>query len=267
VSHAASLADAIAPLLADPARAAVLLDVDGTLAPIVRDPEAATVPELTRRLVNELTKRYGAVGCVSGRRAAVARRIVGIGSIPYAGNHGAELLPRGAPEAIVDAEATRWGARVRAAADAAGQERMRAAGVRREDKGPIVALHWRGADDEARAEALAREIAASAVEAGLHIHEGRRVIELRPPVPIGKDAAVRHLLAPADVDAALYAGDDLTDLDAFAGLRGLVEEGRLQAAVCVAVRSEETPEAVLAEADLVVDGPDGVRALLEALVA
>ncbi len=264
---AATLADAIEPLLADPARAAVLLDVDGTLAPIVRDPESATVPELTRRLVNELTKSYGAVGCVSGRRATVARRIVGIGSIPYAGNHGAELLPRGAAEAIVDAEASRWGARVRAVADGAGAERMRAAGLRREDKGSIVALHWRGADDEARAEALARELAQTATEAGLHIHEGRRVIELRPPVPIGKDAAVRRLLATADVDTALYAGDDMTDLDAFAGLRSLVDEGRLRCAVCVGVRSEETPEGVLAGADLVVAGPDGVRALLEALVA
>ena len=264
---AATLADAIEPLLADRARAAVLLDVDGTLAPIVRDPESATVPELTRRLVNALTKRYGAVGCVSGRRATVARRIVGIGSIPYAGNHGAELLPRGASEAIVDVEAGRWGARVRAVADSAGAERMRTAGLRREDKGPIVALHWRGADDEARAEALARELAEEATQAGLHIHEGRRVIELRPPVPIGKDAAVRRLLAGTEVDAALYVGDDMTDLDAFAGLRGLVEEGRLRAAVCVGVRSEETPEAVFAAADLVVDGTDGVRALLEALVA
>ncbi|HVP03089.1 MAG TPA: trehalose-phosphatase [Solirubrobacteraceae bacterium] len=265
--HAATLADAVAPLLADPARTAILLDVDGTLAPIVRDPETATVPELTRRLVNELTKRYGEVGCVSGRRAVVARRIVGIGSIPYAGNHGAELLPRGASEAVVDEEAERWGVRVRAVADAAGAERMRAAGLRREDKGPIVALHWRGADDEHRAEGLAREIAQSAADAGLHLHEGRRVLELRPPVPIGKDAAVRHLLALGDVDAALYVGDDVTDLDAFAGLRALVAEGRLRRAVCVGVRSDETPEAVLAEADVIVNGPEGVRTLLEALLA
>ncbi len=59
----------------------------------------------------------------------------------------------------------------------------------------------------------------------------------------------------------------MTDLDAFAGLRGLVEEGRLRAAVCVGVRSEETPEAIAAAADIVVEGTDGVRALLEALVA
>ncbi len=256
---ARTLDDALAPLLADPGAAAVLLDVDGTLAPIVRDPESATVPELVRRLVHGLTERYALVGCVSGRRAAVARRMVGIGSIPYAGNHGAELLTRGSPDPIVDPEAERWGARVRGVADAAGSERLRAAGLRREDKGPIVALHWRGAEDELRAEVAAQEIANSARAAGLDVHEGRRVIELRPPVPIGKDAAVRRLLQGTAIDTALYVGDDRTDVDAFNGLRKLVDEGRLRQAVCVGVRSEETPEEVLAAADVLVEGTDGVR--------
>lgn len=256
----------LAPLRADPARGAVLLDVDGTLAPIVRDPEAATVPERMRRVVHRLTESYGLVGCVSGRRASVARRMVGIGSIPYAGNHGAELLMRGAAQAELDPEAERWAGRVRGVADAVRADRLREAGLLREDKGPIIALHWRGADDEQRAEALAREIADAARDAGLVIHEGRRVLELRPPVPIGKDAAVRRLVATAQVDVALYAGDDRTDVDAFAGLRALVDERRLTHAICVAVRSRESPPELLEAADLLVDGVDGVRVLLEDLV-
>jgi trehalose 6-phosphate phosphatase len=256
----------LAPLRADPARGAVLLDVDGTLAPIVRDPEAATVPERMRRVVHRLTESYGLVGCVSGRRASIARRMVGIGSIPYAGNHGAELLLRGASEAALDPEAERWAGRVRGVADTVRPERLREAGLRREDKGPIIALHWRGADDEQRAEALAQEIAEGGRNAGLVIHEGRRVLELRPPVPIGKDAAVRRLIATAEVDVALYAGDDRTDVDAFAGLRSLVDEDRLTHAICVAVRSGESPPELLESADLWVDGVDGMRALLEDLV-
>ena len=244
----------------------MLLDVDGTLAPIVRDPEAATVPERMRRVVHRLTETYGLVGCVSGRRASVARRMVGIGSIPYAGNHGAELLLRGAGKATVDPEAERWAGRVRGVADGVRADRLREAGLLREDKGPIVALHWRGADDEARAEALAREIAASARDVGLVIHEGRRVLELRPPVPIGKDAAVRRLLAITTVHTALYVGDDLTDVDAFDGLHALVEEGRLNHVACIGVRSDETPAQLADAADVLVDGIDGVRDLLEALV-
>lgn len=256
----------LAPLRADPARGAILLDVDGTLAPIVRDPEAASVPERMRRVVHRLTEAYGLVGCVSGRRASVARRMVGIGSIPYAGNHGAELLPRGAAKAELDPEAERWAGRVRGIADAVRADRLREAGLLREDKGSIIALHWRGADDQERAEALARELADSAREAGLVIHEGRRVLELRPPVPIGKDAAVRRLLASAPVDVALYVGDDRTDVDAFEGLRALVDERRLTHAICVAVRSGESPRELLEAADLFVDGVDGVRLLLEDLV-
>jgi trehalose 6-phosphate phosphatase len=266
VSPAATLDQVLAPLRSDPTGAAVLLDVDGTLAPIVRDPESATVPERMRRVVHRLTESYGLVGCVSGRRASVARRMVGIGSIPYAGNHGAELLLRGAGKATVDPEAERWAGRVRGVADAVRADRLREAGLLREDKGPIVALHWRGADDEARAEALAREIAASARDVGLVIHEGRRVLELRPPVPIGKDAAVRRLLAITPVHTALYIGDDLTDIDAFDGLRGLVDEGRLTHAACIGVRSDETPAELSDAADVLVDGIDGVRDLLEALV-
>jgi trehalose 6-phosphate phosphatase len=176
------------------------------------------------------------------------------------------LLLRGGAEATVDPEAERWAGRVRGVADGVRADRLRAAGLLREDKGPIVALHWRGADDEHRAEALAREIAASAVEAGLVIHEGRRVLELRPPIPIGKDAAIRRLLATAPVSVALYVGDDRTDVDAFAGLRALVDRGSLDAAACIGVRSEETPDELVEAADALVDGIDGVRALLGALV-
>lgn len=263
----APLADVVAPLRADPGRAAILLDVDGTLAPIVRDPLAATVPERTRRLVHGLTGRYALVGCVTGRRATAARQMLGIGTIPYAGNHGAELLVRGAPVAEIDPDAARWAERVRAVLDFETVERLREAGVREEDKGPIVALHWRGAEDEAAAEDAARLVGQAARARGLDVHEGRRVLELRAPVQIGKDRAVRRLLDGSGARAALYVGDDRTDADAFAGLRELVADGRLETAVCVAVASDETPRALLDAADAVVIGTAGVRDLLELLLA
>ena len=141
---ASSLASAIAPLIVDRSRTALLFDVDGTLAPIERDPQASSVPELTRRLLIDCQSTYGLVGCVSGRQAKEARRIVGIGSLPYCGNHGLELLPRGANEATVNAEAEAWTDRVQAAARETVPELREASGLRIEDKGPIVALHWRG---------------------------------------------------------------------------------------------------------------------------
>ncbi len=257
---------ALAPLLADPPRAAVLLDVDGTLAPIVRHADDAHVPEPTRRPLITIARHYGFVGCVSGRRAAIARRIVSIGSITYLGNHGTEVLPGGASEVTVDEEISAWTARVREfSAGELAREDLRRARVRGEDKESIAAFHWRGAPDEAAAEAVAEAVAVRAAEAGFAIHRGRKVLEVRPPVEMDKGRGIERLLAGRDLRVALYAGDDRTDLDAFAGLRRLVAAGSLDQAVCVGVRSDETPPEIEREADLLVDGPAGVRELLSML--
>ena len=90
--------------------------------------------------------------------------------------------------------------------------------MRIEDKGPIVAFHWRGAPDEEAARAAIDAIAAHAEAAGLRTHWGRKVLEVRPPVRIDKGAGIASFLADTDVDAALYVGDDTTDLDAFRAL-------------------------------------------------
>src|SRR5580700_992949 len=153
-----AIAELIEPLRADPACAAVLLDIDGTLAPIVRHASDATVPEPTRLRLVELSKRYGLVACVSGRSAAVARQIVSIGSIAYVGNHGCELLRAGATEAIIDPRVASWAPRIAAFAHSVDTIALQQLRVRREDKGPIVAFHWRGAPDEAAALAAVEEI-------------------------------------------------------------------------------------------------------------
>ena len=261
-----SLVELTEPLRADPARAAVLLDVDGTLAPIVRHADDAHVPEPTRAPLIEVAKRYAVVACVSGRRAAVARRIVSLGSIAYVGNHGSELLRPGARSAEIEPEVEAYGRRVQAFAQSAWTEELHRLRVRAEDKDVIAAFHWRGAPDEAAAEAAVREVAEAAEAAGFFTHWGRKVLEVRPPVPLDKGRGIQRLLQGTDLDAALYVGDDRTDLDAFRSLRDEVSAGRLRTAVCVGVRSEETPEEIQAGADLLVDGPKGVRDLLRALL-
>jgi trehalose 6-phosphate phosphatase len=97
------------------------------------------------------------------------------------------------------------------------------------------------------------------------VHWGRKVLEIRPPVDISKGNGIKKLLRAHDVDAALYVGDDRTDVDGFTGLRELVEQGRLRAAVCVGVTSEETPAELRDAADVLVEGTAGVRGMLEAL--
>ena len=269
---AATLVEALEPLRADPAHSAVLLDIDGTLAPIVRHAADAHVPEATRTLLIEISRRYGLVGCVSGRRAATARQIVSIGSIAYVGNHGGELLRPGATRPELDPDMSAWSERVRAFAARAYTPELQRARVRSEDKDAIAAFHWRGAPDEEAAAALVREIATRAEREGFVVHWGRKVLEVRPPVALDKGLGITALLQGAATDngsnvtAALYAGDDTTDIDAFRALRELVDAGTLQRAVCVAVSSEETPPALSEGADIVIDGQAGVRGLLEALL-
>jgi trehalose 6-phosphate phosphatase len=251
VSPAATLVEALEPIRSDPARAAVLLDIDGTLAPIVRHAADAHVPEATRTLLIEISKRYRIVGCVSGRRAATARQIVAIGTIAYIGNHGGELLRPGATRPEVDPDVAAWTARVRAfAARAYTGEHQRV----------------RGAPDEEAAAAAVQHIARLAQDEGFATHWGRKVLEVRPPVPLDKGLGIAKLLRGAPVAAALYVGDDSTDLDAFRALRALAQSEALQSTLCVAVRSDEAPPELAREADLTVDGTGGVRELLEALL-
>jgi trehalose 6-phosphate phosphatase len=273
VSPAATLVEALEPLRSAPAHAAVLLDIDGTLAPIVRHATDAHVPEATRTLLIEISKRYRLVGCVSGRRAATARQIVAIGSIAYVGNHGGELLRPGATTPELDPDLTAWSQRVRAFAERVYTPEHQRARVRSEDKDAIAAFHWRGAPDEQAAAALVQKIAERAEDEGFAVHWGRMVLEVRPPVALDKGLGVSALLQSVvdrdhgpPIKSALYVGDDSTDIDAFRALRALVDAGTLELALRVAVGSEETPPELAEQADLIIDGQGGVRGLLEALL-
>jgi trehalose 6-phosphate phosphatase len=259
--------EALAPLRESPARAATFFDIDGTLAPIVDQPVNAVVPERTRQLLVSLARRYGAVACVSGRRASEARAMVGVGTISYLGSHGTELLRAGAAEPILDPGLEDWRSRMSDFGRQADTPDLRRRRVRLEDKGVILAFHWRGAPDQEAARAAIDAVAAKAESAGLRTHWGRKVLEVRPPVRIDKGAGVRSFLEGLDVDSALYVGDDATDLDAFRMLDQLVAEGHLAHALKVGVRSDEGPEAIVGDADVDVDGTRGVLELLELLAS
>lgn len=263
---AAALAEAVQELRADPGHSAILLDVDGTLAPIVRHAVDAHVPEATRSVLARLARRYKLVACISGRPATTARQMVAIGTLAYVGNHGGEILLPGTAGPIVDPKLGEWEKRIQAFAAHAQTVDFQRARLRFEDKRIIAAFHWRGAPDEHVAQRIARELAMSAEQQGFAVHWGKKVLEVRPPVPLDKGRAIRSLLGESMTELALYAGDDRTDLDAFAALRALTDEGALRACTCVAVGSDESPAQLIERADVVVDGTQGARELLDALL-
>jgi trehalose 6-phosphate phosphatase len=261
----ATLVDALRPLTDAPERAAVLCDVDGTLAPIVERAQDAHVPEQASRLLGALARKYAVVACVSGRGALEAKRLVGVGGIAYAGAHGAELLEPGATKPVVLPAFASWTDRVHGfVAERDGRD-LRSLRVRIEDKGPIIALHWRGAPDEDAARTRVEAIAQEGEAAGFITHWGRKVLEIRPPVPVDKGQAVEQLCARNGVRTALFGGDDATDLDAWDALDRLLEAGKLDARVRVGVRSDEGPAPIVDRADLVVEGIPGYLEVLETL--
>ncbi len=263
--QAGSLEELLAPLRADPGASAVFCDIDGTLAPIAERAEDAAVPEETREALGALTGTYRLVGCLSGRRAAEARRLVALDELAYVGNHGFERLLPGGSAPQLDPALKGHEDDAAAFLEHLDFAELASAGLRIEDKGPIRALHWRGADDEETAEAKAREIATDAVGRNLVPHWGRKVLEIRPAVHLDKGIALAELLEEQGVANALYGGDDRTDIDAFRHLRELRTVGALDAAVCVGISSEEGPAELNEAADTLVDGPEGFLAVLRLL--
>jgi len=235
--------DPLDPFRKAPEASALLFDVDGTLAPIAARPELARVPEATRAELERLVAKYLLVACVSGRAGSEAAALVAVAGIRYVGNHGLELLT---------------------VADALREDMAAfrdAVGFDVEDKGLSLSYHYRGATDERAARRQLQEVEARAREAGLDPRWGRKVLEVRPAVKADKGTAVQALLQEVPARLGLYAGDDTTDLDAFAGL----ERAGLDHALRIAVGSGESPKTLIGAADLVVESPEELATLLRGL--
>jgi len=253
----AALPPAVAPLRDRAGEAALFLDYDGTLAPIVDDPAAALPAPGARAVLGRLGSRLGTVAVVSGRPVAFLEGMLGRPrGVHLAGLYGMEQI-RADGTFELDAAAAPWCPGVEEVAEALRRRAPPGVGV--EAKGLSVTVHWRRAPG---AEAWVREaVAAAAARTGLRPHEGRRSLELRPPVPTDKGSVVRRLGSGRPVVGCF--GDDLGDLPAFEAVAALRAAGATTVTVAV-VDAESAPE-VVALADLTVDGPEGAVALLEAI--
>jgi trehalose 6-phosphate phosphatase len=250
----------LAALLAAPGEALIGLDFDGTLAPIVPEPADARALPAATAVLRRLSGLVGTLAIITGRSARDAVEFAGLADVPgviVLGHYGRQRWSAGTltapppppgladararlPEVLTDAPAGTWV----------------------EDKGDALAVHTRRTADPRRAqERLADPLAQLAAQTGLTVEPGRMVIELRPP-GADKGQALRELAAQRRPSATLYCGDDLGDRPAFAAVRELRARGIPGLVVCSG--SAEVTE-LADEADLVVDGPEGVVALLAAL--
>jgi trehalose 6-phosphate phosphatase len=231
-------------------RAGILCDFDGSLSAIVAHPDLAAATEGAREALADLVPVYRVVAVITGRRAEDVAARLAVPGLRYEGLYGMEGA---APELLLALLP-----RVEAAAAAVPEAWV-------EDKGVSIAVHYRQAPDPPRSRVtLMGALEPVAAGAGMNLVEGKMVLELVPTDRPMKGGAVERVAGEAALEAALFAGDDVADLDAFAALDRLAATGLLT--VKVAVRGDETPSALLGAADLEVDGPQGLVALLRDLV-
>ncbi len=255
--------DPLAPWRQDPAGAGVFLDFDGTLSPIVSRPGDARPLPGVPELLSRLARRLAVVAVVSGRSAAQLVRWLGP-EVEIWGTHGAERA-RGGEVELVPAVRAYEPVMQRVLRRARAEVRALAIpGIEVEDKRVVIGLHYRAAEDRARAEQAVGDLARRLCEEhGLVGSASKMALELRPPVELSKSAVVLRRAREAGLRAALYAGDDAVDLGAFDALDRLAEDG---VSTCrVAVSSDEAPSELVARADIVVDAPEAVVGLLEEL--
>jgi len=233
-------------------------DFDGTLSPIVDQPEAAEITSENKRLLLDLLDKVAVIGIISGRSVADIAARVGIAGLTYVGNHGLERWQDGKRTA---ADAVK--PYLDEIAQAAGEVRLRLLpGMQLEDKQVTLSIHYRQtAEPDQVREAFMPTAEEIAGRHGLKLFEGRRIFELRPPIPLDKGSAFLGLVDEFQLDGAVFIGDDVTDTAAFQAASKLRHSGDCQA-YSVGVIDRETPQSVAELSDVSVAGVEGVSSLL-----
>jgi trehalose 6-phosphate phosphatase len=244
-------------------RAGLVTDIDGTISPIVARPEEAMVLPEARTALEGLSDRLALVGVVTGRSVEDARRMVGIDRLTYVGNHGMEVLNNGRAE--LAAEAKPWVPRLAVLLNNLEQrlDPSIRTGVIVENKGVTASLHYRLTPDPDAARTRLLEILAETPD--FRVEEGRRVINLLPPLNISKGSAVTWIVREHQLDSIVFFGDDVTDVHAFEALDTLRQGNRLSA-LNIGVVGPETPESVRQRADARLPSVNAVADLLHAVL-
>jgi trehalose 6-phosphate phosphatase len=261
MTPAGAIAEHAARLARRAAEVALCLDFDGTISPIVEDPAAARPIPGVVELLGPLADRYAAVALISGRPATYLASHAAAPGVRYLGMYGLEEIVDGRVQVDPRLEAARPTVAA-VARDLAEDPAVTGSGAYLEDKRYAVAAHLRRvADPDRWAGPVSQAAARVAARHGLEVVPGKMVWELRPMVRSDKGDAVRRAVAESGAAAVAVVGDDRGDLPAFAAAAEL-GGGSLR----VAVHSAEAPAELLEVADLVVDGPEGVREFLEHLL-
>ncbi len=233
-------------------------DLDGTLSPIAPTPEAAQITARNRELLAKLQDELALIAVISGRRADNLQKRVGLPGLVYIGNHGLERWVDGKIQVIPEVKPFLHGIQ-----EARKElEKIQESGIKTEDKGPTLSFHYRQVENPiAFARNIAANLAGIAEKHKLELFPGKMVFEFRPSIEMDKGIAFQQLVNEYKIEAALFLGDDVSDLNAFRKARKLREE-QICDAWGIGVQSREAPEALGETADFLADGVADVEDLL-----
>ena len=241
--------------------AGLLTDLDGTLAPIVDDPDRAQPLPVAVEALTALSQRLALVAVISGRAPDDARLRLGTNRLLIIGNHGLERLEPGAERAALSPALAEAAAAIRAVLARVPP----LDGVWIDDKGPSATIHYRSAPDPEGTAARIVAALGDVAQDGLVLRAGRMSWELRAAGAADKGTAVTRLIARHALRGLVLLGDDVTDLDMFRAASEARARGELSAAILAVAGGDEVPSTVTAAADAVLPDPHAVADLLTSL--
>ena len=221
----------------------ILTDIDGTISEIAATPEEAVVTPSMKMELSKLREKFQMVGVISGRSVQNAKTMVGVDGIFYVGNHGMEYLKDG--EIFIDPEALKYLADIKKNAEKLkNSELSKIKGLMFEDKGICISIHYRKCELQGTIHKRIMDVINDSIDTSeLKLTEGRKLVELKPPISRDKGFIVEKIIEKYDLKRVIYLGDDVTDFDAFTKLKELEKKGKIRTA-SILVLSSEIPDYV-----------------------
>lgn len=221
---------------------AILTDIDGTISEIVDTPQKALINPSMRNELLRLKNKFSLLAVISGRSLKDAQSMLGIEDILYVGNHGLEYFFDGEYHLVKEVET--YLSPIQTTANNLNRDLSDIKGLLFEDKGICYSIHYRECNDkEIVRKKILNSIEKVPESKNLQISEGRKIIELKPPVGYDKGTIIHEIIDKYNLKKIIYLGDDITDLDAFEKLRNLETQGKIRSASIV-VLSNEIPSYV-----------------------
>jgi len=217
---------------------AILTDIDGTISEIAATPEKAVVTPSMKKELSKLKEKFQMVGAISGRSVQNAKAMVGVDGILYIGNHGMEYVNNG--EIFIDPEAVKYLANIKKIAEKLkNSELSKIKGLMFEDKDICISIHYRKCELQEDARKRIMDVINDSIETSeLKLTEGRKLVELKPPISRNKGFIVEKIIEKYDLNRVIYLGDDVTDFDAFKKLKELEKTSKIRTASILVLSSE-----------------------------